>query len=257
MNTMRALFLFLLLPSTFILQAATRPNILFIIVDDQSPFDLKLYDPNSPLDTPVLDKLASDGMVFDGAYHMGAFIGGVCRPSRHMVMTGKTVWHLPNVRPPKKGKKNQPPKADMGGVPITPFDVEKYSMPALFNHAGYDTMRTCKNSNSYFAANALFTVQHDSTKRGGTDDSGSHWHAERVLEYLEEREKNKGTDPFLIYYGFSHPHDIRDGKPELLKKYGATNHKDRKVLPQLSPEKPTPELQINYLPAHPFFSRTS
>ena len=34
---------------------ASRPNILFILVDDQSPFDLKSYDPNSPLDSPVLE----------------------------------------------------------------------------------------------------------------------------------------------------------------------------------------------------------
>ncbi|GAJ24566.1 unnamed protein product, partial [marine sediment metagenome] len=42
-----------------------RPNILFIIADDQSPFDLKIYDRGSALDTPVLDELAKKGMVFD------------------------------------------------------------------------------------------------------------------------------------------------------------------------------------------------
>ncbi len=57
-----------------------KPNILFILADDQSPFDLKMYNPDSILDTPVLDKLASEGMVFDGAYHMGAWAGGVCTP---------------------------------------------------------------------------------------------------------------------------------------------------------------------------------
>ncbi len=34
-----------------------RPNFLFILVDDQSPFDLKTYDPNSILETPNIDKL--------------------------------------------------------------------------------------------------------------------------------------------------------------------------------------------------------
>ena len=29
--------------------AADRPNILFIIVDDQSPFDLQVYNPDSSL----------------------------------------------------------------------------------------------------------------------------------------------------------------------------------------------------------------
>ena len=40
-----------------------RPNILFIIADDQSPFDLKVYDPKSPLHTPVIDRLAAEGKI--------------------------------------------------------------------------------------------------------------------------------------------------------------------------------------------------
>jgi hypothetical protein len=72
-----------------------RPNILFVLVDDQSPFDLKVYNPRSELQTPTLDRLAAEGMVFDGAYHMGSFMGAVCTPSRHMIMSGRTVWHLP------------------------------------------------------------------------------------------------------------------------------------------------------------------
>ena len=36
-------------------QDAKRPNFLFIIVDDQSPYDLKIYDAASPLETPVID----------------------------------------------------------------------------------------------------------------------------------------------------------------------------------------------------------
>jgi arylsulfatase A-like enzyme len=73
----------------------SRPNFLFILVDDQSPFDLKTYDPTSMLNTPNIDRLAASGMVFDGAYHMGSFSGAVCMPSRHMIMSGRTVWHLP------------------------------------------------------------------------------------------------------------------------------------------------------------------
>ena len=56
-----------------------RPNFLFIIVDDQSPLDLKIYNPRSILDTPNLDRLAKEGMVLDGAYHMGAWVGESAR----------------------------------------------------------------------------------------------------------------------------------------------------------------------------------
>ena len=101
-------------------------------------------------------------------------------------------------------------------------------MAAVFNAAGYDTMRTCKKGNSYAAANSQFTVVKDATKRGGTAETGSKWHGKQVLEYLDHRESSNDEDPFLIYFGFSHPHDTRDGTPELLAKYGAVNHTDKK-----------------------------
>jgi choline-sulfatase len=216
-------------------EPAKRPNILFIIVDDQSPFDFKFYNPKSSLQTPHIDRLAAQGMVFDAAHHMGSFSGAVCTPSRHMVMSGRTVWHLP-IGP--------------GAASHCPPHLEQSTLAAVFNRAGYDTMRTCKIGNSYPGANQQFTVVRDATKRGGTDETGSTWHGDQVLNYLNEREATKDADPFLIYFGFSHPHDTRDGRPELLAKYGATNHTDKDSLPPADPKQP--ELPVNYLPEHPF-----
>ena len=234
--------------SEFSLSASTseedkRPNILFIVVDDQSPFDLKVYNPSSILDTPVISKLASDGMVLDSAYHMGAWTGGVCTPSRHMIMSGRTLWHIPD----KPGRMNNP---HITNPQLVPPDLALHTLPAVFNNAGYDTMRTCKNGNSYEAANKIFTVRHDGTRRGASDEKGSPWHTKQVLEYLQGREDSKDSNPFLIYFGFSHPHDTRDGRPELLSKYGATNHTDQNTLPSANIKQP--QLPPNYLPAHPF-----
>jgi len=216
-----------------------RPNILYIIVDDQSPFDFKFYDPASTLHAPTIERLAAQGMVLDAAYHMGSFSGAVCTPSRHMVMCGRSVWHLP-IGPGAAGRP----------APHCPPDVARFTLAPVFNAAGYDTMRTCKRGNAYEAADALFTVRRDATRRGGTAESGSAWHAGQVLEYLAERERTKDTDPFLIYFGFSHPHDTRDGTPELLANYGATNHADRQTAPPSDPRQPP--LPANWLPKHPF-----
>lgn len=237
---MKKIFLIALLLSSAVmtipaLSAEARPNFLFILVDDQSPFDFKFYNPKSTLDAPNIEGLAARGMVFDGAYQMGSFSGAVCMPSRHMIMSGRTVWHLP---PAPFGEKLSPPK------------LEEQTIPAVFNRNGFATMRTCKMGNSYEAANKLFTVRHDASKRGGTSETGSAWHGDRVMEYLEQREADKDTKPFLIYYGFSHPHDTRDGTPELLAKYGATNHTDQSAPPPMNAKQPP--LPINYLPAHPF-----
>jgi arylsulfatase A-like enzyme len=119
-------------------------------------------------------------------------------------------------------------------------------MPAVFHRAGYDTFRTCKNGNSYEKANRLFHERHDKSCRGGKQDD-SQWHGDRVMAYLHQRHLDKDNDPFLIYFGFSHPHDPRYGRPERLAHYGASNTK--------VPDEPNPQappLQINYLPGHPF-----
>ena len=253
-NCFIPLLLGALLP--FFLQGADkkRPNLLFIIADDQSPFDFKAYNPGSGLDAPVLGALGSGGMIFDRAYHMGSMSGAVCSPSRRMIMSGRTVWHLKDTgsrNKPKKKNKGDKGKTNKQKPTNPPSEVIlQNTLPAVFNRAGYDTMRTCKNGNSYSAANALFTVRHDATKRGGTAESGSAWHGEQVLNYLNEREKTNDKDPFLIYFGFSHPHDVRDGTPELLDKYGAVNHRDKKSLPPANPK--APKLPVNWLPRHPF-----
>ncbi len=215
--------------------SARRPNFLFVLVDDQSPFDFKFYNPSSVLQSPNINRLAEQGMIFDAAHHMGAFVGAVCTPSRHMIMSGRTVWHLPIA-----------PEAEE----YCPPNLEQNTLAAVFNRAGYDTMRTCKLGNSYEGANKQFTVRHDASKRGATDESGSPWHGDQVMNYLNEREAAKDADPFLIYFGFSHPHDTRDGRPELLEKYGAVNHTDNSSLPPANPKQP--ELPVNYLSAHPF-----
>ena len=244
-----ALFLISFAMSTAVATvAADRPNILLIVTDDQSPFTLKAYG-NEVCQTPNLDELAANGMTFDQAYHMGSWSGAVCTPSRHMIMTGRTVWHIPGKKRGRNRKQTGPPRnPNEGKEHLVPKDLANFSMPAIFNREGYDTFRTCKTGNSYADANAQFTVRHEAMKRGGTPETGSAWHADRAIEFLRERAASKDSDPFLMYLGFSHPHDVRDGTPELLEKYGAANVKEPPT--ELNPA--APPLPLNYLPKHPF-----
>ena len=159
-------------------QKQKRPNILYIIVDDQSPFDFKFYNKRSQMNAPVIEKLAAEGMVIDGAYQMGSWVGGVCTASRHMIMSGRTVWHIPD-------RKFRKPPANPNALnpKLVPPNLVQNTLAAVFNRAGYDTMRTCKRGNSYDGANKQFQVVHDATTRGGTAETGSAWPAERVLDY--------------------------------------------------------------------------
>ncbi len=221
-----------------VLAQEERPNFVLIVTDDQSPFTLSAYG-NTVLHTPNIDRLVADGMTFDAAYQMGSWSGAVCLPSRTMIMTGRTVWHIPN-------RNDQPPPGCEPG--LFPENIAEFSLPAVFNNAGYDTFRTCKIGNSYPPANRLFTVVHDETKRGGTPEDGSEWHGDRAVEYLEQCAAENDEDPFLMYFGFSHPHDTRDGTPELLEHYGAYNALE----PPTEVNPLAPPLPENWLPAHPF-----
>lgn len=218
-----------------------RPNVLFILTDDQSPLELRCYDGSSKLATPTLDRIAAQGMTIDGAYHMGSFMGAVCTPSRHMIMSGRSVWHLPRSIM-ERVSQDFPTKC--------PENLAQFTMGQVFRSAGYDTMRTCKKGNSFPQANQRFEVSRVASRLGPTDATGSAWHADQVLEFLSQRQAGGSEKPFFVYLGFSHPHDPRHGKAELLAKYGATNHDNPDTLPTISNS--TPALPVNYLPAHPF-----
>jgi arylsulfatase A-like enzyme len=204
------------LVATSALQASSkRPNVLFILNDDQAPETLRIYG-NKVCDTPNLDRLAEEGVVFTEAHHMGAFVGAVCTPSRHMIMCGRTLWHLPmkgaqGASKSKKGKKNKGKKGAESAGNSGSANIVQNTIGAVFNRAGYDTMRTCKKGNSYSGANQQFTIVKDKVCREGNEQQGSKWHGDNVMNFLEEREKNGSDKPFFIYYGFSHPHDPRNG----------------------------------------------
>lgn len=212
-----------------------RPNFLFILADDQSPFTLKAYG-NTICRTPHIDRLAAEGIVIRDAHHMGSWVGAVCTPSRTMIMTGRTVWRIPGASGPGL---QYPPEFRQ--------QAAAESLPAVFNRAGYDTFRTCKQGNSFNEANALFSVSRIARNREGTAPGGSEWHGDQVIEYLAAREAAGDRDPFLIYFGFSHPHDPRNALPELAARYGASN-----AGPPDAPDPKAPPLPINYLPRHPF-----
>lgn len=224
--------------STVYLSWAKRPNILFILTDDQAPHTLSVYG-NKICQTPHLDKLAASGMVLDQAYHMGSMSGAVCSPSRTMIMSGRTLWHLPPRG--KKYLKNEEGKA-------TGADILNNTLPAVFNQAGYETFRTCKKGNSYSLANDLFQIVKDKTARKAGEEDGSQWHGRQVLDYLDSRIQRKQKKPFLIYFGFSHPHDERWGRDDLNQKYGVRNVKE----PPTEVSDQAPRVPVSWLPKHPF-----
>ncbi len=64
------------------------PNIVYILADDMGYGDLSIYNPESRIKTPNIDRLASEGMRFTDAHSPSA----VCTPTRYGILTGRYCW---------------------------------------------------------------------------------------------------------------------------------------------------------------------
>lgn len=71
-------------------QTIQQPNIIYILADDMGIGDVGVYG-QKKIDTPNIDKLAEEGMLFTQHY-AGAT---VCAPSRSTLMTGQHTGHTP------------------------------------------------------------------------------------------------------------------------------------------------------------------
>ncbi|WP_269745908.1 sulfatase family protein [Gilvimarinus polysaccharolyticus] len=76
------LLLFVLSPAS--LAEIQKPNILFILSDDAGYADFG-FQGSKVMQTPNIDQLASEGMVFNQAYVSAA----TCGPSRAGILTGR------------------------------------------------------------------------------------------------------------------------------------------------------------------------
>src|SRR5262245_16355911 len=87
------LFLLTVLLFQVVARAANRPNILFIFNDDQRADTIAALG-NLVIKTPNLDRLCRQGVAFNRAYMQGGFNGATCVPSRAMLMSGRSLFHV-------------------------------------------------------------------------------------------------------------------------------------------------------------------
>ena len=113
----------LLLFLTISAHGTDKPNVLFILSDDLGYGDVGVYNPNSKVPTPHLDKLAAEGMLFSDAHSPST----VCTPTRYSVMTGRMAFRL-----------NYPGVFTGVGGPCLIKD-EQLTLPEMFRKEGYAT----------------------------------------------------------------------------------------------------------------------
>jgi len=217
-----------------------KPNVLFLFTDDQR-YDTIHALGNEYIQTPVMDDLVQNGTTFTNGYIMGGTSPAVCAPSRAMLLTGRTLFHVE--------------KQGTWEYNIT----EKYpTMPETFKKAGYTTFGTGKWHNGRASYSRSF-ISGGKMMFGGmsdhykvpvynfdpdgeypkekqyfaTEKHSSEMYTDTAINFLQNY---KEENPFFMYVSFQAPHDPRDMPKKFKDVY--------------DPEKlPIPE---NFLPEHPF-----
>ena len=117
---------------------SSKPNIIFILCDDMGYGDLGCYG-QKYIQTPNLDRMAQEGMLFTQAYAGSP----VSAPSRASLMTGQHTGHT-HVRGNKEYWKNVPAVAyginkDFSVVGQEPYDEDHIILPEVMKKNGYIT----------------------------------------------------------------------------------------------------------------------
>lgn len=214
-----------------------RPNILFLFTDDQR-FDTIRALGNDDIITPNMDSLVESGTAFTNAYIMGGSSPAVCMPSRAMLMSGRTLYHIEEQGqsiPDSHslfgetlkdagfstfgiGKWHSGPRAYArsfsGGSEIFFGGMtDHWNVPACdYDPTGEYKVDTpvCRNPG---LSNEVQYVQHDHIKAG---THSSELFCDAAIDFLNSYEEEK---PFFIYVSFLAPHDPRTMPRKYLDMY--------------------------------------
>ncbi|WP_231617870.1 sulfatase family protein [Novipirellula aureliae] len=67
---------------------SARPNVIVIFTDDQGYGDVSALNPDAKFETPNMDRLAREGIIFSNGHSADS----VCTPSRYSLLTGRYPW---------------------------------------------------------------------------------------------------------------------------------------------------------------------
>jgi uncharacterized sulfatase len=183
--------------------AADRPNVLMIVGDDQHWGDFGFMG-HKVIQTPRLDKLASESAVFPNGYVPTS----LCRASLATLLTGLYAHQ-------HKLCCNDPPDGVDRSL-MHPFIKQAPALPRLLKEHGYRSFQTGKFWEGHFS-NAGFT--HGMTTKGRHGEEGlviGRKTLQPIYDFLEQQDKDK---PFFLWYAPMMPHEPHNPPERLLKKY--------------------------------------
>ncbi|NKB70303.1 MAG: sulfatase-like hydrolase/transferase [Candidatus Latescibacteria bacterium] len=232
----------------------SKPNILFFFTDDQR-FDTLGGLGHPIVKTPVIDALMARGTTFTQAHVAGGTVGAICMPSRAMLHTGRTLFHL-------DGSGQRIPRGDtmlgehLQAQGYRSFGTGKWhngreayarsftdgaeiffgGMDDHWNVPAYDFDPTGEYAGTLPQCPQAFTSNEVKIRGGDHVSAGKHsseLFADATIDFIEQHDSDA---PFFAYLSFMAPHDPRTMPAEYLAMYDPE-------------EMPLPE---NFMGGHPF-----
>lgn len=208
-----------LLSATAAADRPAKPNFLIILADDLGWQDLKCYDIDAPsvFETPYIDQLATEGILFKQAYSPAP----TCAPSRCGIMSGKYPARLNKTH--VEGGTVPKPINKTGSRMMDPYysarlDLDEITIPEELNPSGYFSGHVGKWH---------LSVSHNSYPQ--PEDQGFEWtrHSRGVTDLMTNRSSGFSTtnadDPYrLDENGFAYDQTTEDALA-FLSEAAATN----------------------------------
>lgn len=203
--------------------AAERPNIVFMLADDQGWNGLSVAmhpdvagSKSETFHTPSLEKLAAQGMRFSAAYAPAS----VCSPTRISLQTGKSpaALHWTKAAPPEAGQKLTEPRL------IKSIAATETTFAELLQGAGYATAHYGK---WHISGGGPAKHGYDDSDGDTGNENAYKFHdpnpvdifgmAERAAVFMEKNAKAK--KPFFIQLSWNALHASENANKATLAKY--------------------------------------
>ena len=163
-----------------------KPNILFVIADDQSYPHASAYK-TAGIKTPAFDRIAKEGILFNNAFSAAPS----CSPSRAAILTGKNCWQLENA-----------------GTHDSSFPIQYKTYPDLLEHVGYSIGFTGKGwgPGNYKASGRLRNpagIEYNRIKMTVPKGISPVDYAANFSAFFQAKPKDS---PFCFWVGGNEPH---------------------------------------------------
>ncbi|MDX1926190.1 MAG: arylsulfatase [Pirellulaceae bacterium] len=202
------------------LQAADKPNVVFILADDLGYSDIGCY--GGEIATPNLDQLASNGLRFTQFYNTAR-----CWPTRGALLTGYYAQQIHrDALPTVPGGANGARPAWARLLPdfLKPagyrsYHSGKWHIDGKVLDGGFDRSLDMRNQGNFFSSKGNMIDDKPVAEQADAGYYATTATADHAIDCLKDHASNHATKPFFHYIAFIAPHFPLHALPQDIEKY--------------------------------------